>query len=243
MSGDRRMTAAQSRFAAPPAKARLFAIGFGMLSLVLAGCGTTAPPSALGPVDLGDFQAAPRDLVRVEGFSDSHLVRLDRTAGYVGKIERERLAAFIAHVAANRPESLRVVLRGAATQAQLKGVADLLVADGVDPTHIARTDLRSGPPVARQTIVVAVERAIAVLPDCPGWINHVSAPEDNSTNPNFGCSDVTNFAAMVGDPHHLRQGASSIYTDGEVGATSVADYRADKVKELPKLSTEKFSVK
>jgi len=71
----------------------------------------------------------------------------------------------------------------------------------------------------------------------------VSAPEDNSTNPNLGCSDVTNFAAMVGDPHHLRRGASSIYTDGEVAATSVADYRADKVKELPKLATEKFNVK
>ena len=158
MSGDQRMTAAQSRFAAAQAKARLFAIGVGTLALVLAGCGTTAPPSALGSVDLGDFQAAPRDLVRVEGFSDSHLVRLDRAAGYVGKLERDRLAAFIADVAANRPESLRVVLRGAATQAQLKGVADLLVADGVDPTHIARADLLPGPPAARGTIVVAVER-------------------------------------------------------------------------------------
>jgi len=237
------MTAAQSRCAAPPAKVRFGTIGIGVIALILAGCGTTAPPGALGPVDLGDFQAAPRDLVRVEGFSDSHLVRLDRAAGYVGKMERDRLAAFIADVAANRPESLRVVLRGAATQAQLKGVADLLVADGVDPTHIARADLRSGPAAPWGTIVVAVERAIAVLPDCPGWINHVSAPEDNLTNPNFGCSNVTNFAAMVGDPHHLRQGASSIYTDGEVGATSVADYRADKVKELPKPATEKFNVK
>ena len=238
MSGDQRMTAAQSRFAAPPAKVRFGTIGIGMIALILAGCGTTAPPSALGPVDLGDFQAAPRDLIRVEGFSDSHTVRLGRT-GYATKLERDRLATFIADVAANRPESLRVALGGAATPAQLRSVADLLVADGVDPQHIV-ADKRSTPRAPSGTIVVAVERAIAVLPDCPGWINHVSAPEDNSTNPNFGCSDVTNFAAMVGDPHHLRQGASSIYTDGEVATTMVTDYRTDKVaerwKDLPQIN-------
>jgi pilus assembly protein CpaD len=79
------------------------------------------------------------------------------------------------------------------------------------------------------------------LPGCPGWIDHVSAPEDNRPNPNLGCSDVSNLAAMVGDPHHLREGASSIYTDGEVAATSVTEYRTDKVKELPK-TNEQFNV-
>ena len=208
-------------------KTRLLAIGIGMLALALAGCGTTAPPGPQGPVNLGDYQAAPRDLVQVESYSDSHPVRLGR-GGFIGKPERDRLTAYIADVAKNRPESLRVVLRGPATPAQLRQVGDLLVADGVDPRYI-RADRRSGPRAGRGAIVVAVERAIAVLPDCPGWINHVSAPEDNLTNPNFGCSDVTNFAAMVGDPHHLRQGASSIYTDGEVAATMVTDYRTDKV--------------
>jgi type IV pilus biogenesis protein CpaD/CtpE len=81
----------------------------------------------------------------------------------------------------------------------------------------------------------------ALLPGCPGWSDHVSAPEDNRPNPNFGCSDVSNLAAMVGDPHHLREGASSIYSDGEVAATGVTEYRADKVKDLPK-TNEEFSV-
>jgi pilus biogenesis lipoprotein CpaD len=239
MSGDQRMTEDKSGAAPARGKARLLSIGIGMLGLALAGCGTTAPPGPQGPVNLGDFSAAPRDLVQVESYSDSHPVRLGR-GGYIGKPERDRLTAYIADVAKNRPESLRVVLRGPATPAQLRQVGDLLVADGVDPRHI-RADRRSGP---RGTIVVAVERAIAVLPDCPGWINHVSAPEDNLTNPNLGCSDVTNFAAMVGDPHHLKQGASSIYTDGEVAATMVTDYRTDKVadrwKDLPR--TEKTAI-
>jgi pilus biogenesis lipoprotein CpaD len=242
MSGDQRVTQDKSVAAPARCKARLLAIGIGMLGLVLAGCGTTAPPGPQGPVDLGDYQAAPRDLVQVEGYSDSHPVRLGQ-GGFIGKPERDRLTAYIADVAKNRPESLRVVLRGPATPAQLRQLGDLLVADGVDPRHI-RADRWSGPRAQRGAIIVAVERAIAVLPDCPGWISHVSAPEDNLTNPNFGCSDVSNFAAMVGDPHHLKQGASSIYTDGERAASSVADYRADKLntRELRKVN-ETFTVK
>jgi pilus biogenesis lipoprotein CpaD len=242
MSGGRQMTEAKSGAASPRGKTLLCAIGIGMLGLVLAGCGTTAPPGPEGPVNLGDYQGAPRDLLRVENLSNSHPVRLDRS-GAAGRVERDRLAAFIKDVAGNRPESLRVALRGPASPGQLRQVEGLLVAHGVDPQHI-RADRRSGPRAPRGTIIVAVERAIAVLPDCPGWINHVSAPEDNLTNPNFGCSDVTNFAAMVGDPHHLRQGASSIYTDGEVAATMVTDHRTDKVAErwkgLPQ--TEKTTI-
>jgi pilus biogenesis lipoprotein CpaD len=241
MSGDQSMMAGQPGLAGRPATGRFCAIATALLALVLAGCGTTAPPGPAGAVDLGDFEAAPRDLVRVERFSDSHAVRLDRLAGAVGRVERDRLAGFISDVAGNRPESLRVALRGAATPSQLRGVADLLVADGVDPKHIVRADPRSVRRAPGGTIVVAVERAVALLPGCPGWSDHVSAPEDNRPNPNFGCSDVSNLAAMVGDPHHLREGASSIYSDGEVAATGVTEYRADKVKDLPK-TNEEFSV-
>jgi pilus biogenesis lipoprotein CpaD len=222
-----------------PAKPRYCAIGIVMVALVLAGCETAVPPGPVQPIALGDYEAPPRDLIRVESSSYSHVVRL--AAGTVGKVERDRLAAFITAIGANRPESLRVALSGAATPAQLRSVADVLVVQGVDPRHIVRADLRSGPRTPSGTIIVAIERATAVLPDCPGWVDQVSAPADNLTNPNFGCSDLGNLAAMIGDPHHLREGASSIYTDGEAGAIGVAAYRADKVKELPK-TNEQFSI-
>jgi pilus biogenesis lipoprotein CpaD len=225
------MTARHPRSAARGASAMLFAIGAALAATGLAGCGTTNP---FGP-PLGDYQAAPRDLIGVAGISDHHVVHFSGRHGQVGKADRERLDAFIAGVGANRPESLRVALHGRANPAQLRGIVDILVSDGVDPRHIARADRSFGPPAPAGTVVVAVDRAIAVQPDCPGWLGHVSAPEDNFTNPNFGCSNAANFAAMIGDPHHLRHGASTIYSDGEVGATSVADYRAGKVKELPKV--------
>ena len=61
-------------------------------------------------------------------------------------------------------------------------------------------------------------------------MGHPSAPTDNLTEPNFGCSNVYNFAAMVADPHHLYRGASSIYYLGQRGAADVTAYREDKVK-------------
>jgi type IV pilus biogenesis protein CpaD/CtpE len=63
---------------------------------------------------------------------------------------------------------------------------------------------------------------------------------DNFSEPNLGCANAYNFAAMVGDPHHLDRGASSIYYLGERGAADVAAYRADKVKKLPPI--QGFSV-
>jgi pilus biogenesis lipoprotein CpaD len=197
-----------------------------LMALGLAGCETTNP---YGP-PLADYQADPRDLIAVASHGDQHLV-----ASRFTRLERDRLAAFIARAAANRPESLRVTLHGRTPPGGLQQIVDALVADGVDPRHIVRAASAAEPLPPAGAVLVAVERAIAVQPDCPGWLAHVSAPEDNRTNPNFGCSNVTNFAAMLGDPHHLHRGASSIYTDGEVGAKSVADYRADKIKELPKV--------
>src|SRR5579863_6179943 len=240
MSGDRPMTATHSRVAGQVAQARFCASAIALLAFMLVGCDTATSPGPIPAANLHAFEAPPRDLIRVDSSSYSHLVRLDR-AGVISKVERERLAAFIADAGGNRPESLRVALRGAAAPGQIKSVADLLVATGVDPKHIVRADLRSGPHAASGTIVVAVERAIAVLPDCPGCVDHVSAPNDNLPYPNFGCADVSNLALMVGDPHHLREGASSIYSDAEAGAIGVANYRADKVKELP-VNNEQFNI-
>src|SRR4029450_12805504 len=85
----------------------------------------------------------------------------------------------------------------------------------------------------RGAVVVAIERAIAIAPNCPGFMGHPAAPEDNFPEPNLCCANAYNFAAMVSDPHHLYQGASSIYYSGQRGASDVAAYRNDKVKPLP----------
>ena len=235
MSGERQMQATQL-YGAPTWTIRPVAAVFAtMLAVAIAGC--AAPP--VQEVDLGDYTAAPRDLIGVSSVTDAHVVRAGKSG--MSTAERDRLDAFIARLAANRPESLRVTLRGPAGSAAMRSIATRLAVDGVDPQHIALAGPSASPPAPRGAVVVAVERAIAVQPSCPGGIDHPSAPEDNRNQANFGCSDVSNFAAMVADPHHLIVGASSIYHDGGRGAEAVAAHRADKVKDLPAIN-EQFTV-
>jgi pilus biogenesis lipoprotein CpaD len=205
------------------------AIVVGALAFLATGCVSTTAPFG---IDLGDYEAAPRDLIGVNGFTSSFALRVS-PKGYISKTERARLDTFIAEFAENRPESLRVMLQGRATPAQRQTIRSVLAADGVDPKHVLRLDEQFAPSAARGTILVAVQRAIAIDPNCPGSMGHPSAPADNLTEPNFGCADASNFAAMIGDPHHLREPGWSIYYDGERGASDVAAYRADKVKPLP----------
>jgi pilus biogenesis lipoprotein CpaD len=228
------MTSIRRKFA--PLSAGLCRASAGsILALMLAGCvvTTTAPWGA----DLGDYQDAARDLIGVTSFTASHVIRLGH-GGAISEAERDRLGGFLTEIAYNRPESLRIVVHGRASPAHERAITAALVADGVSPEHIlwARGG-RTRPPVSHGTLVLAVERAIAIAPDCPGFMGHPSAPEDNFSEPNLGCANAYNFAAMVGDPHHLYRGASSIYYLGQRGAADVTAYRTDKVKPLPRLES------
>ena len=219
----------------PAPSRRCGAMAVGLLALMLAGCvdTTTAPWG----VNLGDYQAPARDLVGVSLYSAEHVIRLG-PGGTVSQAERSNLATFLTTIAYNRPESVRIVVHGRATPAQRSALAAALTADGVGPEHILwARDGDLGRPVPRGTLVLAAERAIAIAPSCPGFMGHPSAPTDNLTEPNLGCSNVSNFAAMVADPHHLYRGASSIYYLGQRGAADVTAYREDKVKRLPSTGT------
>ena len=234
------MALATPRLCGQKAHLGLTILAFVGLSVATAGCGTTNPTGAIGTGVVGnDFEAPARDLIGVKTLTANYIVRV--SGGYVTQAEHVRLDEFVTGFARNRPESLRVALSGAASPAQYRAVADILVADGVEPRSIVMHRSAVRPGILRGSVVLNVERAVAVVPNCPGWVDHISAPADNSTNLNFGCSDVSNFAATVADPHDLREGESNIYGDGERGAKSVADYRADKVKDLPPVN-EQFQV-
>jgi hypothetical protein len=66
----------------------------GVLALMLASC--VAPTTAPWGLDLGDYRAAPRDLIGVSSYSASHSIRLDR--GAISRAEHNKLGAFLAEV-------------------------------------------------------------------------------------------------------------------------------------------------
>jgi pilus biogenesis lipoprotein CpaD len=195
-----------------------------VLSFAMTGCGLTVPPG----VAFIDYQADPAQVLAMNPRQESRVIEL---SGGLGGPDRERLAAFIAAIGGNRPESLQVEIQGAASPAQFSRVREMLIIDGVPPKNIVHESPPHGMPSG--AIVIAVERAVAVLPECPGWADHESAPTDNLTNPNFGCSVTSNLAVMLGSPRDLARGQSNIYADGERAASTIDAYRADKVKDLP----------
>jgi pilus assembly protein CpaD len=199
----------------------------------LSGCGSTGPEG----IKYADFQAAPRQVIEVQKRSETHPLYVDQRTGQPSPLERERLKAFLDDLAGERPEALRLTIRGPGSAEQLQRIAPLLVVSGIERDKIRiEPGQPPGPqgPAGTQTVMIAAERAVAVAPECPGWVDHVSAPGDNRVLPNFGCSDVSNLARMVADPNDLVRGRSSLISDGERAASAVTNYREDKVKDLPR---------
>ena len=212
--------------------------GVAVFALMLAGLRAT--PTTPWGVDFGDYQAAPRDLIAVTSDTADYMVRLDHS-GAISKVERNKLAAFLAEGAFNRPESLRITVHGRVEPGAGAGNHECARHRRGQPgTHYYGRGMGiPAPAVPRGTVVLAIERAVAIAPSCPGYIGPSPRPlRTISTEPNLGCANAYNFAAMVSDPHHLSRGASSIYYSGQRGASDVAAYRADKVKPLPRLQTK-----
>src|SRR5262249_10718972 len=120
---------------------KLLSVSAAAFALALAGCGSTTPEGFVAT----DFQAAPRQILKVETRGDAHMVYIDRRTGEVSPLERQRLDAFIADFASNRPESLRIEIRGPASTAQMQRVANLLIAAGIEAGKIR---LHPGQPIA-----------------------------------------------------------------------------------------------
>jgi pilus assembly protein CpaD len=203
-----------------------------ILALALVGCGETQPP---GTVSV-DYQAPVRDVVKIESHNASFTVFLDLRTGTLAAPERQRLAAFVGQFGGDRPEAIHAEIRGTAAFDGLAAVADAMVAQGVERTKLTLLPGQPAAVVARpgtQAVTIAATRAVAVLPSCPGWVDHPSAPADNLVAPNFGCSDVSNLASMVADPADLLKGQGAHDSDGTVAASAVEHYRTDTVKALP----------
>ncbi|HXQ49801.1 MAG TPA: CpaD family pilus assembly lipoprotein [Stellaceae bacterium] len=214
----------------------LAVVAASILALILVGCGKTVPEGFTS----ADFQAPPRDVIKVESHNDTFIVYLDQRTGALSAPERDRLDAFVGQFGGDRPESIHAEIHGPVASNRLTTVADAMVSHGVERAKLklfpGERATAGGRPGA-QTITIAATRAVAVAPSCPGFVDHPSAPGDNRVAPDLGCSDVSNLASMVADPADLLKGRGTPYSDGAVAAGAVELYRQDKVKTLPTTTT------
>ena len=210
---------------------RILAASTGALVLALCGCGETVPPGT--PVV--DFQKQSRDVVKVEEHHATQVVFVNPRTGAVSPAERERIATFVSDFGGDRPESVHVNLHGNGPTEQFTDVIDALVNLGVERDKIRLfPGERAGASGARSdSITLAATRTVAILPDCPGWLDHIAAPGDNQSEANFGCSTVSNLGAMVADPADFTKGRSTPYSEADPAINAVQLYKTDKVKQLP----------
>ena len=198
-----------------------FAVGIG-IAMALAGCDQTTPPQPLS------LQSSAPLTIPVHKDTQTHPLSLGAN-GQPSPLERDRLRAFIADMAGSRPDALHVTINGQPTPVQLRGLTNLLVADGVNLEKIA-----VAPSVAsRSQLTITIDRYVATPPICNPWGTVYTASAEVNANParaEVGCSDLNNLGAMVADPHDLVKGSSDPYADGTTAARAVSRYRSDTVK-------------
>lgn len=93
---------------------------------------------------------------------------------------------------------------------------------------------RTLPPVAglaRDHVLIVVERYVVTPPDCPNWTSPAAGYHGNQPGSNFGCADATNFSLMVADPRDLVIGRTMDPARGDAAFAAVQRYRLGTVKD------------
>lgn len=94
-------------------------------------------------------------------------------------------------------------LKSGATRAAIDGVAGrygMVVGEEAPVTSGA---------VNPGTVRIVVTRSSAIVPGCPDWSAKSETNLKNATSSNYGCATNSNMAAMMADPEHLIEGAST----------------------------------
>lgn len=201
------------------------------VAAMLTGCVQPAPPATQKATAAPPAPPALEARLHTEG----HKIALSPD-GKANALERNRLDAFIADLATKRRDALHATVGGTGNNLQLREAARMLAEDGIDPANIVLA-LGGNGTIATGPVTIEVEFYSVDAPSCAPWSTVVSATKDGSaTQPDLGCSDLTNFAAMVSDPRDLMHDSTASYADGITSAAAVQRYNEDKVKPLPQSS-------
>ena len=192
--------------------------------------------TAANPPRLGHTSSPSRPYaLQVVKTTESHVVQVD-ASGRASPLELKRLDGFIADLAGNRPEALRLTIKEARNRTS--GCASFGEAHRRQ-RHRRRQDSDRGAAdaVARWSSFARSDqwRSNARSPRCPTarpWSKLPAAPMDNTTSARLGCSNLNNLAVMVADPNDLVAGSTRLNADGATGAAAVKRYHDDKVKVL-----------
>jgi type IV pilus biogenesis protein CpaD/CtpE len=120
---------------------------------------------------------------------------------------------------------------------ELAAARRAVISEELLPYGVVITGRRPGPG-PRDGAVVAVDRTLVRLPDCPNWSKNAGTTDfSNTVASNFGCATVTNLGRMVANPADLASGQPLGLAQGTPAVAAVGRYQSDKV-ELPPPSAQ-----
>ncbi len=196
--------------------------------LCLAGCVQRAPePPAQAA------QGIPPKLVVTA--NDSHrVIYVDPHTGKISPYSRAGFDSFLAQVSPGNPEAIHLRLRGPVSAKALVKISDIAVADGVerpkiviDPEPMTRMRRGYDAPVQVEIVVYTVRQ-----PDCPRPSHTTTGDFENQPSSDYGCSFMSNMAAMVADPRDMVRGEPLGQMDSTVTSEAIQRLRDDKVKQF-----------
>jgi len=156
--------------------------------------------------------------------------------------EAQRLDRFIRNQAIGYGDHLVLLLPGHDGAYELRE-RRIRVIEAILAQHGLKLAAVDAPPAAGAPLdeaVLIAGRHVVIPTGCPktgrGPFDFLS----NEPDTNFGCATAANLGHMVADPRDLVQGrAPATGFDGTWAAQAVERYRADRIKQLERLSTQR----
>lgn len=123
-------------------------------------------------------------------------------------------------------DRITVVAGGPPALAQARAAA---VSSELLPYGIVVTGRPFGAAAVGDRAVVAVNRTLVRLPDCPNWSKpNATTDFTNTVASNFGCATVSNLGRMVADPTDLASGQPLGFAQGTPAVAAIGRYQADR---------------
>ncbi len=178
----------------------------------------------------------PQDVRRVQlnEFRSLHAVRFETGNIVISPAEAERLLGFVRRIAPRERDKIlveypkRVDAKGTELR-RAEIVAKFLAKHG----YLSETF--SLDEQAPDLVRVSVSRLVARAPEgCPDWspLNYQQNVA-NGLGSNLGCATSQNFAAMIADPHDIREGRSGgTTTTSDPAVLGQERYRQGQTKEF-----------
>ncbi|MBC8268512.1 MAG: hypothetical protein H8E36_07180 [Rhodospirillaceae bacterium] len=164
----------------------------------------------------------------------SHQVSFAPASAELGRIEGDRLLAFLNNAQAAAKDSFYLVSGNPETPAALSDARKTMVADYLSTFGVAIRTLPGDFAVkspAGDAVNLIIRRHVVTLPGCPDWSGD-RFTYNNVPTSNWGCASATNLGLMVAEPGDLVRGRDGGYADGEYAATSISNYRKGETKSL-----------